>query len=86
LSLGLRLPGMNMLLKGDDVVRAAPEDDTVIMAAGGTLRLGVLPVLLFANGHVAFVQRLPDRWVTPLAASLRACLCVPPTPKPHGPP
>jgi hypothetical protein len=26
----------------------------------GTLRVGVLPVPLFANGHVYFVQRLPQ--------------------------
>lgn len=45
-------------------VEAAPEDNHVLLltwSAGDTLRLQPLPVLLFASGHVGFVQRLPWR-------------------------
>ncbi|KAI3434762.1 hypothetical protein D9Q98_002822 [Chlorella vulgaris] len=45
-------------------VHAAPEDNHVLLLswdAGDTLRLQPLPVLLFASGHVGFVQRLPWR-------------------------
>lgn len=41
--------------------RRIPGDPKHLFAGvNGTLRVGVLPVPLFANGHVYFVQRLPQ--------------------------
>eukprot|EP00756_Hemistasia_phaeocysticola_P043465 Hpha_TRINITY_DN17041_c0_g1::TRINITY_DN17041_c0_g1_i1::g.166553::m.166553/K20784/XEG113; arabinosyltransferase len=34
----------------------------IVLAAGGTVRLGILPVHLFCSGHTFFVQRLPERF------------------------
>lgn len=43
------------------MTQATAEDARVIWVANDTLRLLPAPVLLFANGHVAFIQRLPER-------------------------
>jgi hypothetical protein len=42
---------------------ADPLDERSTLMRNGTLHLHPLPVLLFANGHVAFVQRLPWKCV-----------------------
>ena len=52
---------------------AAPEDPRVTLLRNGTLRLHPLPVLLFPSGHVAFVQRLPWRWVGMRCRRRRRC-------------
>jgi len=52
---------LNMLLEQDLVgeVKAPPDNPSLLSLRNGSLRLHPLPALLFANGHVAFVQHLP---------------------------
>lgn len=52
---------LNMLLEQDLVgdVQATPDNPRLLSLRKGSLRLHPLPTLLFANGHVAFVQHLP---------------------------
>ena len=48
------------------------DDPRTILANNRTLRVQTLPVLLFANGHVAFVQRTPWRCAAPDASAAAA--------------
>lgn len=50
---------LNRLLDYQGLMPATPDEPRVLLLLNGTLRLHPLPVLLFASGHVAFVQRLP---------------------------
>eukprot|EP01062_Namystynia_karyoxenos_P002126 TRINITY_DN10737_c0_g1_i1.p1 TRINITY_DN10737_c0_g1~~TRINITY_DN10737_c0_g1_i1.p1 ORF type:complete len:749 (+),score=210.62 TRINITY_DN10737_c0_g1_i1:80-2248(+) len=48
----------------------------IVMAANGTVRLGILPVHLFCSGHTFFVQRLPQRLrVQPFAVHVTFVSC-----------
>ena len=42
-------------------IHATPEPSAPCRGYGETLRMGVLPVALFASGHTFFVQRLAER-------------------------
>jgi len=72
---------LHELIQPQGPMPAAPEDDHMLLMRNGTLRVHALPVLLFANGHVAFVQRLPWRSVVqrpvqgqgPRAGILQGC-------------
>ncbi|KAL4447981.1 hypothetical protein ABPG75_005200 [Micractinium tetrahymenae] len=50
---------LNRLLDYQGLMPATQEEPRVLLLLNETLRLHPLPVLLFASGHVAFVQRLP---------------------------
>lgn len=50
---------LNRLLDYQGLMPATKDDPRVLLLLNETLRLHPLPVLLFASGHVAFVQRLP---------------------------
>ena len=50
-----------LLEEGVGLIEATPDDPHILWLRNHTLRLHTLPVLSFPSGHVAFVQRLPQR-------------------------
>ncbi|KAI7836257.1 hypothetical protein COHA_009847 [Chlorella ohadii] len=52
-----------LLEEGVNLIEATPDDPHILWLRNRTLRLHTLPVLRFPSGHVAFVQRLPQRQV-----------------------
>ncbi|KAL4437974.1 hypothetical protein ABPG77_004195 [Micractinium sp. CCAP 211/92] len=52
---------MNVILESGGRPAASKEDNRTTRALNGTLLLQALPVVLFSNGHVAYVQRTPWR-------------------------
>ncbi|PSC68599.1 glycosyltransferase family 77 [Micractinium conductrix] len=59
---------LNILLEKGELRPAGPDEPRAVMAWEGKLKVQPFPVILFANGHVAFVQRLPWRHgVVPIA-------------------
>ncbi|KAL4425654.1 hypothetical protein ABPG75_009670 [Micractinium tetrahymenae] len=52
---------MNQILEAGGLLPASKEDNHTVLAFNRTLLLHTLPVVLFSNGHVAFVQRTPWR-------------------------
>ncbi len=61
-----------LLEEGVNLIEATPDDPHILWLRNRTLRLHTLPVLRFPSGHVAFVQRLPQRQVR--AGGGRSCL------------
>lgn len=51
----------HLLEEGVGLIEAAPDNPRLLWLRNHTLRLHTLPVLRFPSGHVAFVQRLPQR-------------------------
>ena len=51
----------HLLEEGVDLIEATPDNPRLLWLRDHTLRLHALPVLCFPSGHVAFVQRLPQR-------------------------
>lgn len=59
---------LNDMLEAGGLPAASSDDNRTLLAFNGALRLQALPVVLFASGHAAFVQRTPWRLgVTPIA-------------------
>lgn len=50
---------LNVLADEGEIVGVGPDDPRAILIFNRTLRTQALPVSLFTNGHVAFVQRTP---------------------------
>lgn len=56
------MSGLGMQEGTDQIVRGVREGGRLVWLADRTLKVLPLPVLAAANGHVAFVQHLPERY------------------------